>query len=280
MQLALLVLNLMILASCTPSKTTDAAATSGNINSSAPYLWSAAAFPRDLKISDQFSTDEVSNITSMSSAWETAVEDKKNFFNHGATRVAEISSPTLDLNSLGEDGVEGIYKIVNWPTSLPGSALAVTQLFGRRFNIGTSSEFVRIEHADILINEHLYNFRTSNTHVNGSYDLRTVLLHEMGHYLGLNHRFGDTVMVPSIGEFSNNRTPTNTDRSDIASKYSITLGSGSSSAVVANTVSTKYVPQNNDSGKKIKILIELMSDGECVHKEDGAVIQRHRAYLK
>ncbi len=266
-----------------PTKTTDATTTSGNINASAPYLWSAAAFPRNLKISDQFTPDEVSNITTMSSAWETAVENKKNFFDHfanGVTTITEVSSPTLNMDSLGDDGVEGVYKIVNWPTTLPGSALAVTQLFGRRFNIGAASEFVRIEHADILINEHLYNFRTSNTHANGTFDLRTVLLHEMGHYLGLNHRYGDTVMVPSIGEFSNNRTPTNTDRADIASKYSVILGSGTSSAVVANTVSTKYVPQNNDSGKKIKILIELMADGECVHKEDGAVLQRHRVHIK
>ncbi len=279
MKIALLVLNLVILTSCN-TKTTDAETTSGNINASAPYLWSAAAFPRALKISEDFTADEVSNITTMTSAWETSVENKKNFFEHGTDKASEVSSPTLNMDALGDDNVEGVYKIINWPTTLPGSALAVTQLFGRRFNIGSPSEYVRIEHADILINEHLYNFRTGNTHVNGSFDLRTVLLHEMGHYLGLNHKFGDTVMVPAIGEFSVNRAPKNVDAADIASKYSITLGSGSSSAMVANSSAPQYVPMNNDPGKKIRILVELMADGECVHKENGAVIQRHPAHIK
>lgn len=279
MKLALIALNLMILAGCVPTKVTDATTTSGNINASAPYLWSSAAFPRSLKISNQFSVDEVSNIVAMSSAWETAVENKKNLFDHGDTKAAEISSSSLDMDALGDDGVEGIYKIVHWPPTLPGSALAVTQIFGRRFNIGSPSEYVRIEHADILINNHLYNFRTGATHVNNSFDLRTVLLHEMGHYLGLNHKYGDTVMIPSIGEYSINRSPTNTDTADIAGKYNIVLGSGNSSAIVAHNL-PQYVPMNNDQGKKIKILIELMADGECVHKENGAVIQRHPAHIR
>lgn len=279
MKIALIVLTLATLTSCV-SKTTDAETTSGNINASAPYMWSAAAFPRSLKISEDFTADEVANITAMSSAWETSVENKKNFFEHGADKAAEISSPTLNMDALGDDNIEGVYKIVNWPTTLPGSALAVTQLFGRRFNIGSPSEYVRIEHADILINEHLYNFRTGNTHVNGSFDLRTVLLHEMGHYLGLNHKYGDTVMIPSIGEYSINRAPTNTDTADIAGKYSISLGTGTSSAIVAHSAGPKYVPLNNDPGKKIRILVELMADGVCVHKENGAVIQRHPAHIK
>lgn len=280
MKLALFILNLMIFTSCVPTKTTDATTTSGNINASAPYLWSASSFPRDLKISDQFTVAEVGNITAMSTAWETGVQNKKNFIDHNAVKTTEISSPTLNMDTLGDDGVEGVYKILNWPTTLPGSALAVTQIFGRRFNIGSPSEYVRIEHADILLNDHFYDFRTGNTHVNNSFDLRTVMLHEMGHYLGLNHKYGDTVMIPSIGEYSSNRAPTNTDIADMASKYSITLGTGSSSAIVAQNVQPQYVPLNNDQGTRIKILIELMADGECVHKENGAVIQRHPASLK
>jgi hypothetical protein len=280
MKLALLILNLMIVTSCVPTKTTDATTTSGKINASAPYLWSQASFPRTLKISDQFLPDEVGNITAMSTIWETSVENKKDFFNQAAGTTPEISSPTLNMDRLGDDGVEGVYKIVNWPLTLPGSALAVTQIFGRRFNIGSSSEYVRIEHADILVNEHFYNFRTTNAHVSNSFDLRTVILHELGHYLGLNHKYGDTVMIPSIGEYSNNRAPTNIDMAEMAGKYNISLGSGVGIAMVAQNVQQQYVPMNNDQGKKIKILIELMADGECVHKENGAVIQRHSAHIK
>ena len=280
MKLALLILNLMILMSCVANKTTDATTSSGNINASAPYMWSGDALPRTLKISDQFSEDEVNNIKAMSTAWESSVQNKKNFFEHGATYTTEISSLSLDMDALGDDGVEGIYKIANWPTVLPGSALAVTQIFGRRFNVGSQSEYVRIEHADILVNDHLYNFRTGSAYVGNSFDLRTVLLHEMGHYLGLNHKYGDTVMVPSIGEYSVAHSPTNTDIADMAQKYSITLGTGLASTIVSQSSQQQYVPLNNDQGKKIKILIELMVEGECVHKEDGAVIQRHPANIK
>lgn len=271
MKPAIILFSLTFLASCVPTKTVESEVNGGNINVSAPYLWSSLAFPRNLKISDDFTASEVTNIQAMTAAWETSVEDKKNFFTD-TDRTAEVSSSSLDLDSLGDDGVNGVYKITSWPMELSAGALAVTQIFGRRYNVGSSSEFVRIEHADILLNENLYDFRTGDTGVSGSFDLRTVILHELGHFLGLSHKYGNTVMIPSIGTSTVSRAPTGVDALDIADKYGITLGSGSSSAMAAGPQRT-YVPQ--DSGEKVKIMIELMADGECVHKENGAVIQRH-----
>ncbi|MFP5385641.1 MAG: matrixin family metalloprotease [Bacteriovoracia bacterium] len=271
MKPAIILLSLAFLASCVPSKTVESEVNGGNINVSAPYLWSIYAFPRNLKISDDFTAQEVTNIQSMTAAWETAVEDKKNFFND-TERTTEVSSPSLNLDSLGDDNVNGVYKITSWPMELSAGALAVTQLFGRRYNVGSSSEFVRIEHADILLNENLYDFRTGDSGVSGSFDLRTVMLHELGHFLGLSHKYGNTVMVPSIGTSTVARAPTGVDALDIADKYGITLGGGGAAAMAAGTQKT-YVPQ--DSGQKVKIMIELMADGECVHKENGAVTRRH-----
>ena len=271
MKPVIFLLSLSFLASCVPTKTVESEVNGGNINVSAPYLWSSLAFPRNLKISDDFSAQEVTNIQAMTAAWETAVEDKKNFFTD-TERTTEVSSPSLNLDSLGDDGVNGVYKITSWPMELSAGALAVTQIFGRRYNVGSSSEFVRIEHADILLNENLYDFRTGDTGVSGSFDLRTVILHELGHFLGLSHKYGNTVMVPSIGTSTVGRAPTGVDATDIADKYGITLGSGSSSAMALGP-QKNHVPQ--DGGEKVKIMIELMADGECVHKENGAVIQRH-----
>lgn len=270
---ALILLNLLVLAACTPPETVEGETSSGNIKADAPYMWSSSAFPRDLRYSDQFEPDEIANITAMSAAWETAIEDKKNFFNHSAS-TPEVSAANMNLDALGRDGVNGIYKIRHWPNSLPGSALAVTQIFGRRFNIGDADEYVRIEHADILVNEHLYDFRTDNSAAFGDFDLRTVVLHEMGHFLGLSHKSGNTVMVPSIGTSTTNRTPTNIDTADISSKYKITLSSSAGSQMVMGTTK-EYAPKSGDTGKVVRILIELHADGECVHKENGAVIQRH-----
>lgn len=266
-----IVLGLLLSAvSCLPSKSVEGEATSGNINSNAPYLWDSG-FPKDLQISTSFTANESLNISDMGAAWESGVNNKVNFFDHTTTSEVSSVGVNLNLDSLGKDGITGIYKIVRWPNSLPGSALAVTQIFGRRFNIGQTNEYVRIEHADILINDHLYNFYTGNTGTNSEFDLKTVVLHEMGHFLGLSHRASDddSVMIPSISPSSKNRTPSTLDRSDMVSKYSISLAKfGSQTDIV-------YKPDPGDEGLEIRILIELYPNGKCIHHESGVKNNRH-----
>ncbi len=272
MRILLSSLLIIISVACTPSKTEDKVTSSGNISTTAPYIWSTYSFPRNLKISQEFSESEVSAVKAMSTAWEAATLNKKDFF-IDTDRTPEISRKDLDLDALGDDGVNGIYKITHWPLSLSGSALAVTQIFGRRYNIGLSNEYVRIEHADILVNENLYDFRLDDSKSSSSFDFRTVVLHEMGHFLGLSHKYGNTVMIPNVNPLSVNRTPTTVDAGDLAQKYGILLGSGGVAAMVARPLEYKSSP--GDEGQKVKILIELRADGECVHKEDGALIGRH-----
>ena len=267
MKKLLLITNIFLLFSCNATKTADSVTASSSINASAPYLWSSAAFPRNLKISDEFSDAEVTAIQEMTSAWETAVENKKNFFND-TERTSEISSASLNLDSLGSDGIFGIYKIKNWPMTLNSGALAITQIFGVRYNLGLPNEYVNIQHADILVNENLYNFRTVDAKNAYSFDFRTVILHEIGHFLGLPHKYGNTVMVPSITPSSDNRTPSSIDRTDLAGKYSVTLGTGTNTAIISGP-RVQYTPNSGDTGQEVKILIELKSNGECDHYENG-----------
>ncbi len=257
--------------------TSDSA--NSKVNTSAPYLWAHSSLPRNLKTSEDFTGPETTAIQEMATAWETAVEDKVNFFNT-TEQTSEVSSLSMNLDSIGEDGINGVYKITSWPLSLSTSALAVTQIFGRRFNVGESNEYVRIEHADILVNENIYDFRTSSPGSTGSYDLRTVILHELGHFLGLGHKYGDTVMRPSIGTSTVFDTPSSSiDAPDMADKYGVTIGITPLNAMVSGP-KTQLSAGPQVPGEMIKILIELHPTGECIHKENGIITDYHLADLR
>ena len=246
-------------------------------NSSAPYKWSNLSTPKEISIASSFTADEVTNIVEMSDAWKSALGEKE-FFIY-SDRTPEITNSISSMDSLLDD-VMGVYKTTHWPPSLYRSALAVTQIFARRYNIGSDSEFVKIEHADILVNYDNHRFDTTDSGPN--YDLRTVILHEMGHFLGLNHKSeksdkNASVMYPSITSDVNKRFPKDIDIADIASKYNISLSSGVSptARAMVRRPSVKYEADPQDPGVMVKILFELRADGECEHKMDGAIYERH-----
>jgi hypothetical protein len=267
----IILLILPVLFSCNAQKT--ASTTSGNINSSAPYKWTTS-FPRTVRISQQFTDEEAAAIKLMSDAWSDSVDNEKNFFTYGPD-ASEKTNNLTNLDSL-YDGVMGLYKSSNWPNSLPGSALAVTQIFGRRYNTGESNEFVNIEHADIIVNDDFYDFDTTDS--GSGFDFRTVFLHELGHFLGLQHKSSSSnrnlsVMFPSIDPTEAKRYPKAQDISDVADKYEISIG-GAGPMSAGNRI--KYTIKEGDKGSAVKILLELHANGDCVHKENGREVSRHR----
>jgi hypothetical protein len=81
-------------------------------------------------------------------------------------------------------------------------------------------------------------------------------------------------MVPTIGSSTVARSPTSVDILDIADRYNISIGSGGSQAMTAQKP-RYYAPKPGDAGTPLRMLIELHANGECVHRENGVVIQRH-----
>jgi hypothetical protein len=278
MRIAVLMLSVLA-AGCNSSMKTDKA-TIGALNSNSPYVWLDYNAPKALGVSRSFTTDEKAAVRDMGSAWTSAVNNRKTFFDNSAD-IDEITTNITNLTGL-LDPVMGVYKTNPWPSSLPGSALAVTQIFGRRYNIGTSTEFTSIEHADILVNYQLYTYDTAA--FGSGFDFQTVILHEMGHFIGLQHKDSTSsrnasVMYPSIDSSESKRAPKSVDISDIASKYSINLYLTAASAMSAGAAPAPHQIEEGDKGEPLRILLELHADGNCVHKENGIEVHRHPASL-
>jgi hypothetical protein len=263
---------LILALSCVPAQNVEntTGSTVAKSNAEAPYIWGDKTFPKSIRIANDFSSKEIAAITQMGAAWDKSVSYKKNFFSFSSTTAPE----TVDFDEIN-DNTLGIYRATTWP--LEQDALAVTQLFGRRENIGKENEFVSIVHADIVVNYKHKFYNTGDT-VSG-YHFATVILHEMGHFLGLLHYTSDrnsTIMYPSIRPGEEKIAPKAIDTSNIAAKYNISIGNGGL-ALAAERIN--YVPDNENEGEDVKILIELKESGECIHKEDGIVIQRHHVKL-
>ena len=291
MRSLLIPFTILLLAGCTPSaEVTSGSSSSGKaINHEAPFIWGNKIFPKTIHISSSFSEPEATSMGEMATAWKTAVANQKTFF-----AIGTAGNNNYNINDT--DGILGVYKVTNWPADVSDDALAITQLFGRRYNVGDTSEYVSIVEADILINYKpgRYGFTFDTVDEGTGYDLRTIVLHEMGHFLGLQHvptydqrpdnernlgraAYKETsVMYPSVSEIEQKRIPQPKDISALVNKYNIS--SGSAPAMVASA--GHYQPKNNDPGKNVKIVIELRASGECVHKENGALVRRHQLNLK
>ena len=167
-------------------------------SSAAATKWSLSSFPLTFKSSQAFDPAMLVAIEDMQLEWNNASNRGVTFFNAPAATNEKNYSNINDYR----DSEFGIYRLTEWPSAFPAPALAVTQTYGQIRNYGTVFEYIELFHADILVNEQHYDFSTSFQF--GSYDFATVILHELGHVLGLKHVEAkvDTVMLAGITKWT------------------------------------------------------------------------------
>jgi hypothetical protein len=264
MEKLLILVTFLALSACTPPpQATIKASSSALSGNPAPSAWPSSSFPLKVKIADNFDSSETMAIEDMSDAWNDSVDHQISFIqNDGST---QSKSHVL---SQYVDGVIGVYKLMQWPSELPGSALAVTQIYGTRKNIGRSSEYIRIDHADIMINYQNFTFTTDYS---WGYDLQTIVLHEMGHLLGLYHdesSVDESVMYPTITRYVDNRYPLDRDISNLKNKYGLSHGSQNQAFRMPASSQDNDIDSDND--EKVIIQFEIMADGT----ENNKIIKR------
>ena len=222
-----------------------------------PLKWNKKDFPLKLFISEEFfpkNRDE-NNYTVMDrmlEKWDSGINEN----------IFKLPMPTKvnrDYETLIEfkDEEMGIYKSYKWFNELQPGTLAVTQYFGIRKNKGTPSEYLEVFHADIIFNYRDFNFSSDPNDVL-LYDLPSVLLHEVGHILGLLHeKNGKTlsVMQPYISPTDVQRTLFSEDELKLEKKYS-------SQKQFSNFAASRIKKEASHSIIE-RGVIELNAKGEC-----------------
>lgn len=223
-------------------------------NSEIPAFWNVSSFPLAVFVSEDFSDSEFSMMEAASEGWEREHGTGLNFFNFQGTRATHRNENALENYLDSRIEVHNSYEdIMN-----PGT-LAITIYQGFR-----SGGKVRIDRADIIFNEFDFDFSTDGS--GGTFDMASVIVHEMGHLLGLGHvtSTNASVMAPSINPTQNKRFLFPKDRSLINENYP--GGSNAITAPLSIGALAAHSATSGGEGREVIVMIEMKANGDCTHK--------------
>ena len=204
----------------------------------------------------------------MAKVWNDPVASSKTLI----TTPFPIASTTgYTATTSFRDGEIGIYKSYPWFTNVQSSVIAITQYYGVITSTPGLGQHIQMTHGDIIVNYRDYGSDLAMTNsAPGSMDLPTVVLHEMGHLLGLCHESKEpSIMAPYY--INTQHSIQNFDKKRIQDLYVNNYIAGLSSA---NT-NALSIPE----GTEVKGVIELHKDGKCEHYLDGKKTFEHQIDL-
>jgi hypothetical protein len=226
----------------------------------------------DVKVATEVANDMTNPLMEASfQEWNNAVSTL-DFYKIPYNTVANIDSN--NFTDYRNDGNLGIYKVTNWPSELGPRVIAVTASYAYTTPIIINGiKYFQMSHSDILVNYLNYQFTTTGEP--GKFDLPSVLAHEIGHMIGMQHApyyETDSVMRSTANKSDVFRTLTNYDIQTVSNFYE-------------NEIPTNMTLTNVnaiiDSGAdiypegEVRVLFKLMVDGACLHYMNNQLIHSH-----
>ena len=254
-----------------------------------PWYWDDHRLPLDFVYSEDFETTFSDHFGSNRSnnnpieeslaIWDDAIPSVQLF----ETRVNSISNKQFtDLDDYRDDEM-GIYIHREWfSDSRPNldTALAITILFTQEMET-----YYSIVHIDILVNFSIFspNF---NTFDQWHHDLQSILIHEVGHSLGLSHiPYVSSVMYKNLASDEVKRTLSNYDVNSINEAYDSYFSLRNSGAKGAGPKGRPdYYDDASlyDRDELVRFIIALYPDGKCRHfidKKTGLSLLKTHSHI-
>ena len=273
-KLSILFICTLLFASCKKSEATSSQpALRANYNSCIIGKWSPSSLPLNLKMSTSFHDEllyidkigDLNVMEQMAKIWNDTVESK--------TLIKVPFSPTAvdgyASTSSFRDGEIGIYKSVNWFSNVSANALAITQFYGVITQAPGIGTYIQLSHGDIIVNYRDYGSQLKMANASSAnYDVPTIILHEMGHLLGLCHEEKEpSIMAPYY--LRKQHQLQQYDKDIMANLYE-----GSSSAYNVKQNTNKHALAL-PPGTEVSGMIELRDDGKCLHYMNGEKTYEH-----